>query len=535
VRKSTSASKSSAASRLFEVLAAITAAATIGALALRWFSSRGWLLWYGDAEAHLNTARRLIDSRTPNYDQIGTYWLPLPHWIPRLLIGDDSLWRTGLAGAVPSMAAFVAAAVFLFLAVRRIFSSTAAAFAALALFAGNPNVLYLSSIPMTEPYFFAALFGLLYFTTVARQTASVPAALAAGAMACAGTLTRYEGWFLLPFATVYLLTAPKRRIVLAASFAVIAGLGPLYWAAHHWYLTGDPFDFLYSEYSAKGIYERQVKAGMDRYRGDHDWSDAFLYFREAARLCAGLPLVVLGLGGLLACAARRAFWPVALLILPPVFYVWNVHSSGTPIFVPHLWPSGAHGESYYNTRYGLAALPLLVLGAAAIVAILPNRWRIAAAVAVPLAAASPWMLRPSPENWICWKESQVNSEARRAWTRQAADYMREHYKGGGIFTSLGDVAAVYREAGIPLRETLSECNWPHWGAVLARPDLFLWEEWAVAIAGDKVATTIQKAQRQGPRYECVKMIIVKGGPVIEIYRRGSRANAHPLSESPRGG
>ena len=105
--------------------------------------------------------------------------------------------------------------------------------------------------------------------------------------------------------------------------------------------------------------------------------------------------------------------------------------------------------------------------------------------------------------------------------KQAAGYLREHYKGGGIFSSFGDVVAIYREAGIPLRETLNECIWPHWIAAIRRPDLFLWEEWAVAISGDQIATAILRAQSKGPRYDCVKMIVVKGGPVIEIYRRRS--------------
>jgi hypothetical protein len=34
-----------------------------------------------------------------------------------------------------------------------------------------------------------------------------------------------------------------------------------------------------------------------------------------------------------------------------------------------------------------------------------------------------------------------------------------------------------------------------------------------------VATAIVRARRSGPHYECVKMIAVKGAPVIEIYQR----------------
>jgi len=36
-------------------------------------------------------------------------------------------------------------------------------------------------------------------------------AIGAGLAALAGTLTRYEGWFLIPFAALYFLFAAKRR------------------------------------------------------------------------------------------------------------------------------------------------------------------------------------------------------------------------------------------------------------------------------------------------------------------------------------
>jgi hypothetical protein len=50
--------------------------------------------------------------------------------------------------------------------------------------------------------------------------------------------------------------------------------------------------------------------------------------------------------------------------------------------------------------------------------------------------------------------------------------------------------------------------------------LFLPEEWAVTVAGDPVATAIQKsAFRHGPRYHLVEAIKVRGAPVVEIYKR----------------
>src|SRR4051794_38502273 len=119
--------------------------------------SNGWLLYYGDAEAHLNIARRMVDSRTPGYDQVGTVWLPLLHWAILPFARVDALWVSGLAGAIPSAIAFLLAGAFLYAAAHRIFDCVSAALAATALFALNPNVLYLQSIPMTESLLSACL------------------------------------------------------------------------------------------------------------------------------------------------------------------------------------------------------------------------------------------------------------------------------------------------------------------------------------------------------------------------------------------
>ena len=61
-------------------------------------------------------------------------------------------------------------------------------------------------------------------------------------------------------------------------------------------------------------------------------------------------------------------------------------------------------------------MPLLAFAAGALVAWVPARFQRLAATVVVLAGISGWLAYPRMENWICWKESQVNSEARRAWT-----------------------------------------------------------------------------------------------------------------------
>ena len=496
---------------VFACVAGISASATL------MVNRAGWTLYYGDAEAHLNIARRIVDSRTPGYDQIGTVWLPLPHALMLPLVGNDALWRSGLAGAIPASVCFVLAAMFLFLAVRRLFDSPATAVTALCLFIINPNLLYLQASPMTEAVLFAALMALLYFTVLFKQTQSAVAIVGAGIANLAATLTRYEGWFLIPFVAVYFLISAKRhRIRSAFLFATVASIGPLYWLAHNWWYFGDALDFYRGPYSAQAIYQRALAQKAPPYPGDHDWRKAVLYFSTAAQLCSGWVPVAAGAIGIIGVLWRRAFWPVLLLLLPPAFYVWSMYSSGTPIFVPSLWPN-----SYYNTRYGLAALPLFAFCGGAIAILGPQKARPAIAGVLFLTALGSWLGHPAPENWICWKESLVNSESRRAWTHEAAEFLKAEFQhGSGIFTSSGDVMGVFREAGIPLRETLNDGSEPAWMAATRRPQIFLHEEWALAIAGDPVATAVQRSSlKSGPNYDLVKTVIVKNAPIIEIYRR----------------
>ena len=223
----------------------------------------------------------------------------------------------------------------------------------------------------------------------------------------------------------------------------------------------------------------------------------------------------MGLAGVVAAVVKRAWWVVLLLVLPGVFYTMNIHSGDSPIFLPQLWFG-----SYYNTRYGLGMLPLFAFGGAAIVALLPQRARKIGAIAIVLIAITPWLAYPRMENWVCFKESEVNSLKRRAWSEGAAAYLQANYRPGDtILTSFSDLTNIYRAAGIPFRATVNECNGLMWEARLRKPELFLQENWVVSISGDAVSQAMAKAHFGRYRYRCVKMVEVRGAPPIEIFRR----------------
>src|SRR3989344_2720853 len=69
-------------------------ATLLAAGATTFFYFQDTIVAYGDAESHLNIAKRVVDSLTPGAAQLGGIWLPLPHVLLAPLVYFDFLWRS---------------------------------------------------------------------------------------------------------------------------------------------------------------------------------------------------------------------------------------------------------------------------------------------------------------------------------------------------------------------------------------------------------------------------------------------------------
>ena len=127
-------------------------AAIFGTIAAVHYHHLGLTLSHYDARGHLIVARRIVDNITPGWQQIGAVWLPLPHLLNFLPVQIDAFYRTGASAVAISVASFaLAAAAIAWIVLLLTESAPAAVAAASAVFALNPNVVYLQSTPMTEP------------------------------------------------------------------------------------------------------------------------------------------------------------------------------------------------------------------------------------------------------------------------------------------------------------------------------------------------------------------------------------------------
>jgi hypothetical protein len=166
-----------------------------GLAAWLFYLNEGLVLAHYDAKAHLVVARRVIDSLTPGWRQIGAVWLPLPHLIQILPTQIDLVYRTGAFGSLLSIACFGVAAWAMARLVLAITGSQLGAAVSAALLVLNPNLLYVHVTPMTEPLLLAATLVSvlqLHLWLTNSFTDRVPSRL--GWTLFLTMWTRYEAW-----------------------------------------------------------------------------------------------------------------------------------------------------------------------------------------------------------------------------------------------------------------------------------------------------------------------------------------------------
>jgi hypothetical protein len=494
--------------------------------------TRGYILLYGDAVAHLGIARRVFDSRNPGLAQLGGVWLPLPHLLMLPFVRNMEWWQNGLAGAWPSMGCYILGVIGLYRLTRRMMTPRWALVA--TLFYGlNPNLMYLATTAMTEPLFLAELIWLTVLTMecVAAVRAGRDGRVArllvlVAVLIVAAVLTRYEGWIVGAAAwCVVAWSLSQRRDVFArvvpsfAFFTLLTVAGPVSWLAYNQHFFHDALDFMRGPYSAAAIEKKTSPPGSRHYRGWHNPAWALLFYLRTAQVDAavwetGFAVLAAAIYGL-ALAVRRRLGLVAVLLWVPLpFYLYSIAYGSVPIFIPQLWP-----HSYYNARYGMELLPALAVFAALALGRLDERWK----TSLPLGArllqpvtillvvlSAVGMMYRIP---LVLKEAQVNAVTRVAFEAAVARELKSLPAGVPILMYNSEHIGALQLAGIPLRQTLNEGDYDSWKAALDAPARNA--AYVVAMAGDPVSQAVA-GHPQGLTE--LTVLCTSGQPCARIYR-----------------
>jgi hypothetical protein len=522
-----------------EQQAVLGLSAALSIVAFAWGWDHHALLNYGDAVAHLHIARRVIDSHRPGLEQLGSVWLPLPHLLLIPFVAVYRWWADGIAGALPSMLAYLAACTGIY-QLARAWLRPLPSCLTLAFFALNPNLLYLQTTAMTEPLFLCEFVWIVLLLVKWRRRLAADADSATRGLwpiAClliAAIFTRYDGWILalLAWTAIGILLLRRRRLrspaFWLASLAIVAS--PLVWFAYNAQVYGDWLDFARGPYSAQAIELRTAKPGGPPHPGWHDPWTALHYFMKCAELDASpgagakalLVLSLLGTAWGWIEAHRRAFTWALLLWLPVPFYAYSVAYGSVPIFIPPLWP-----HSWYNTRYGMEMLPAFALslgfGARVVLGAVHDfkpRWvSVAACVLFTGVGVNQWLvLRNRP---LIYEEGVKNVEARRPLLEEIPPLLRKLLASrprGEILMETSVYPQLVTETGIPLKQTINESDKEFYQAALAAPAA----KAAIVVAFD--GDEVDRAVKMHPEdLKAVGRFVAPGQPAATVYISTLRA------------
>ncbi|HUR21108.1 MAG TPA: hypothetical protein VMZ90_09895, partial [Vicinamibacterales bacterium] len=442
--------------RTSRVVWAVTiAAGVVGVAAAVYYGRQDLTLSHYDARGHLVVARRVIDSLTPGWRQIGGVWLPLPHVLNALPVQLDSSYRTGWSGVLLSIA-------FLTLGLRALagylMRSTASWTIAIAMplvILLNPNVLYLQSTPMTE----AQLFGLSLMSVAAIDRwvfhDDPGQRFRAGGLLAALTLTRYEGWFIVAALVVVAAICSGRRALRLAAYPAIAALlffFMSYASTGSWLVTS-------------GFYEPNNPAL------GNPWL-ALDQVLEGARRLGGSWLLWLGAAGALsaigtalltrpdASVAKRLDFARALVPLclaAAAALPLYAFSSGHPIRIRYMTPLVI--AAAVTAAFALARLPRRLHPAGAALCVGVAVW-----VTPPLDKTAPMVTEAQRE--------RPSSDARRAVTAALV----AQWDGTPIMASMGSLGHYMQQLsaqGFAIKDFLHEGNGDIWATALWGPGRFV--------------------------------------------------------------
>jgi hypothetical protein len=529
-------------------------AALVSLFSFIYYFQHGTLLFYGDAVAHINIARRVFDSQTPGLLQLGTVWLPLPHLLMIPFLWSNSMWQSGAGGSFPSMVAYIFGVVGIFRLVRGTLEADPrpksaagiAAWIAAFVYGANPNLIYMQATAMTESVYLALfIWAVVYFTEFLRvappdatnsdQPQSSPSvSLMRCAWCLAGAeLTRYDGWFLAGVIGLTVVVVVLRRWQdrsfrgTAVKFSLAIAAVPVLWLAYNAAVYGNPLEFANGPYSAKAI-EQRVGAPNPAL---HNPAVASLYFMKSAQLnmadgnwarfwlLAALLTLAIALFKL-----RPALATTLLLWVPLVFYALSIAYGSVPIHVHTWWPFAT-----FNQRYGLQMLPMFAVSAgmlagSAVLAFESHSAKLAALIVALMAFsyASVWTIGPQ-----CLQEAQRNWDIRHNLNAAVQRAIEGLPPNSTFLMDLGEHVGVMEQAGVPLRRVINNENhrpWKRpsdpdglWERALADPPRYV--DYVVAFEGDVVDQNVNRANLAE-----LMEIHSSGQPRARIYAARSTPN-----------
>lgn len=447
------------------------------------------LVAYGDAESHLNIAKRVVSSLTPGAAQLGGIWLPVPHIMMVPFVWSDFLWRSGIAGAIVSGFCFVVSCLVLYKVTMLLTKNRFASLIATYVFMLNPNILYLQSTAMTElPLILFFLLSSYYFAKYIKNPHAISSLIGAAFFGFIAAMTRYDGWFLVALEAglivlLGILRKTSYRIVegKVVLFSTLAFLGIFLWLLWGQLILGNAFYFTQSQFSAKT--QQQAWLAKGELPAYHDFPLAFSYYFVTSMSNSGMVLFFIGIAGMIWYLLHREHWrerasTLFLLLAPFLFNVATLFMGQSVIFIPHLTPVGFEWR-LFNVRYGVMMVPVI----AVFVGYMLSRVKLNGKLMIlSLCLVQIALFGIGYSKVITYADGTEGlSHAKRP---DAEIWMKEHYNGGLVLVDdYARTMSVIR-SGIPMQDIIYIGTKPYWDESFVTPEKYA--TWIVMQKSDAI-------------------------------------------------
>lgn len=518
--------------RIIAVLAAV-----VGYAACLYTTGHGTNLDYSDAQSHLTIARRILDSKAPGFEQLGTVWLPMPHLLLAPFVLNMWLFSTGWAAGLLGILALSGTATGLYLIAARLGLGRAGRLATTLVVLANPAVLYVYTTALTEPVLIMCIVGgmagLAHWATSRRRMSAGELAVFAGIPSAAAVLSRYEGWALVMTGTLLVLVVAKRRtgqwreaLVMAGGYVMIPAAAVLWWISYNWAIYGNPLEFMFGQYSAYAQQKNITDGGLLPTKGNLGLT--LSTFHWSLLETSGVLVLALAACGAAVLIFRRGFANSTLLVAVTgsayAFALLSLFLGQTAINNDHSLPT-----TWWNNRFALTALPLVAVLAAFAVEEFTRPARLRPVVAGVLLAGlvmqNAWWSQDPQGRLAVLAEGRMSAESTTNSTA-AARWLNQHYTSGGILmdeSARGN--AVLPTMGIPLSEIYNRASGDFFGPALEDPAkyaqwVFVNVEAGTGARDSGPTDLVYRAITKDPSFT-VRYSVVFSTPTHRIYERSS--------------
>lgn len=321
-------------------------------------------LLYNDARSHLDIGRRVVENLKPGFAQLGSVWLPLPHFLMIFTVWNDFMWHSGLSGTMQSMISYVATSLLIYLLLKELGVDIFGRLVGAGVFALNLNIIYMQSTAMTELLLVATMTAGAYELVIWHKDENLFRLIRVAFWVLISTLIRYDGWFLFLFIAglVFFHTSRKYGLKKAEGtvilFMTLAGFGIFLWFLWNFMIFKDPLYFAYGPYSANTQQSAMEAAGALPTK--HNLYISFITYLYALVYNSNpFFILIAAIGACLLLFDRRISIPVRIasttLFVPFFFNVSALYLGHSSLYVKDLM------GSWFNVRYGLVMIPTIAV------------------------------------------------------------------------------------------------------------------------------------------------------------------------------